>query len=186
MDCGPTCLRMIARYHGRIYSRELLRDRCYIQRDGVSLGGIADGAESIGFQSLPLSTDYETLTEDILLPCIAYWRQRHFIVVHKVSKKYVYVADPAYGLTKYSREEFEKGWYSSKNDNGNKEGLLLILETTPDFFSSEDDPPKKGLGLRFLIPYFKPYSKINNPNFSWVNRYEPDTTCFSFSNSKHC
>lgn len=49
MDCGPTCLRMIAKYYGKSYSLQTLRDLSYITREGVSMLGISDAAESIGF-----------------------------------------------------------------------------------------------------------------------------------------
>ena len=47
-DCGPTCLRMIARHYGRSYTLETLRERCFITREGVSMLGISDAAESVG------------------------------------------------------------------------------------------------------------------------------------------
>lgn len=159
MDCGPTCLKMIAKHYGKVYDREFLRQLANITRDGVSLGGIAEAAEKIGFQSLAVNVAYETLAEDIPLPCIAYWRQRHFIVLHRIDKKGVHVADPAFGLTTYSKEEFLRGWLNSKRAKDDDEGLLLLLETTPDFENTEEQPPKKGLGFRFLLPYFKPYQK---------------------------
>ena len=159
MDCGPTCLKMIAKHYGKVYDREFLRQLANITRDGVSLGGIAEASEKIGFQSLAVNVTYETLAEDIPLPCIAYWRQRHFIVVHKIDKKMVHVADPAFGLTSYPKEEFLRGWLNSKRAKDDDEGLLLLLETTPDFENAEEQPPKKGLGFRFLFPYFKPYRK---------------------------
>ncbi len=159
MDCGPTCLKMIAKHYGKVYDREFLRQLANITRDGVSLGGIAEASEKIGFQSLAVNVTYETLAEDIPLPCIAYWRQRHFIVVHKIDKKGVHVADPAFGLTTYYKEEFLRGWLNSKRVKDDDEGLLLLLETTPNFENTEEQPPKKGLGFRFLFPYFKPYRK---------------------------
>ena len=159
MDCGPTSLKMIAKHYGKVYDREFLRQLANITRDGVSLGGIAEAAEKIGFQSLAVNVAYETLAEDIPLPCIAYWRQRHFIVVHRIDKKGIHVADPAFGLTTYSKEEFLRGWLNSKRTKDDDEGLLLLLETTPDFENTEEQPPKKGLGFRFLLPYFKPYQK---------------------------
>ncbi len=51
MDCGPTCLRMVARYHGKHYNLETLRERSHITREGVSMRGISRAAESIGFRT---------------------------------------------------------------------------------------------------------------------------------------
>jgi ATP-binding cassette, subfamily B, bacterial len=109
MDCGPTCLRMVARSHGRSVSAETLRDKCAITREGVSLGGIADAAEAIGLNSLAVQVDFDTLRFEVPLPCIAHWRQRHFVVVHAVRDNEVDVADPSFGLITYSRDEFVRG-----------------------------------------------------------------------------
>ena len=49
MDCGPTCLRMIAKHYGRSYTLQNLRERSFITREGVSMLGVSDAAESIGF-----------------------------------------------------------------------------------------------------------------------------------------
>src|SRR6187549_3501574 len=104
IDCGPACLRMIAKYHGRAYSGEFLREKCFITRDGVSISGISEAAESIGLRSLAVKVGMESLQHEVPLPCIAHWRQRHFVVVYKVTNKSVFVADPDFGLLKYSHE----------------------------------------------------------------------------------
>jgi len=55
MDCGPTCLRMIAKYHGKAYSLPFLREKCYIDKAGVSLAGMSEGAELIGLRTIGCS-----------------------------------------------------------------------------------------------------------------------------------
>lgn len=162
MDCGPTCLRMIAGFYGKFYSAQYLRERAHITREGVSLGGISQAAESIGMHSLGVSVTYDSLATEVPLPCIAHWRQRHFVVIYKVTKKKVYVADPAHGMISYSKEKFMEGWQSGKSFQADDEGMLLLVEPTPEFYKSEEDTsdaPKK-LGFSFLFPYFKPYTKI--------------------------
>jgi ATP-binding cassette, subfamily B, bacterial len=161
MDCGPTCLKMIAEHYGKVYSREYLRDKSNITKEGVSFGGIAEAAENIGFESMAVRLDFETLKHEVPLPCIAHWRQRHFIVIHAISNDTVYVADPAFGLTSYTTEEFLHGWLNSKAPKAGDEGLLLLLEPMPSFHESEDDTssPSK-LGFRFLLPYCRPYRQI--------------------------
>ena len=78
MDCGPTCLRMIARHHGKIFDADFLREKCSITRAGVSLAGISEAAEAIGMNSLAVQVSFETLRDELPLRCIAHWRQRHF------------------------------------------------------------------------------------------------------------
>ncbi|MEM7367252.1 MAG: peptidase domain-containing ABC transporter [Bacteroidota bacterium] len=158
MDCGPSCIRMIAKYHGRIYSGEYLREKCYITREGVSMLGMSDAAEAIGMRSLMVMVDFPCLLEEVPLPCIAHWRQRHFVVVHKVTATHVFVADPAFGKIKYSKEKFLEGWLYNKRED--EEGILLLLEPSPDFYEREEGGSQTSRkGLRFLGPYFKPYGK---------------------------
>lgn len=157
MDCGPTCLRMIAKHYGRSYAVDFLRKRSNITREGVSIGGIADAAESIGFHTLAVSVDFNTLAQEVPLPCIAHWRQRHFVVVYKIAHDKVYVADPAHGLVDYPKKDFIDGWIGKGADESS-EGYLLLLETTPRFYEYGNEEKRK-YGFKFLSGYFKPYSK---------------------------
>lgn len=82
MDCGPTCLRMVAKYYGRSFPLQTLRDRSQFGKEGVSLLGIAQAAESIGFRALGAKVPFETLVADAPLPCIVHWQHKHFVVVY--------------------------------------------------------------------------------------------------------
>src|SRR5262245_4388034 len=98
MDCGPTCLRMIAKHFGKSYSLETLREKAYIDRQGVSLLGISEAAESIGLRTTAALATYDALIEENPLPAIIHWRHNHFIVLYKIDKKErAYVVDPAHG-----------------------------------------------------------------------------------------
>lgn len=160
MDCGPTCLRIIAKFYGKIYSIDYLREKAHITQQGSSYGGIAEAAEIIGMHSLGVNINYQTLAREAPLPCIAHWRQRHFIVVYKIEKDKVYISDPAHGLITYTKKEFIDGWIPKKDKTVDSEGLVLLLEPTPEFYKNEDEEIRKTLGFKFLIPYFKPYRKI--------------------------
>ncbi len=87
MDCGPACLRMVARHYGRSYTLQTLRQRSFITREGVSMLGISDAAESIGFRTTGVKINFEQLCTDVPLPCVAHWNQNHFVVVYKIRKK---------------------------------------------------------------------------------------------------
>src|SRR6185436_7821742 len=110
MDCGPTSLRIIARFYGRNHSLESLRKKSFTNREGSSLSQLAAAAESIGFRSLVAKINFKQLTEDAPLPCIVHWNQNHFVVAYNVIKNRVYVSDPALGLINYSKEEFLEHW----------------------------------------------------------------------------
>lgn len=156
MDCGPTCLRMVAKYHGKTYSLQELRQRCFVTREGVSLLGISDGAESIGLRTLAAKISFDKLAEEAPLPAIAHWNQSHFVVIYKIKKNKVLVGDPASDLVEYTKEEFLRGWRSGNNE----EGIVLLLEPSPEFYEqkSEDKVDKKG--FMFLFSYLRNYKKF--------------------------
>ena len=156
MDCGPTCLRMVAAYYGKRYSLEGLREKSFITREGVSMLGISEAAEKIGFRSICVQVGYEKLQE-APLPCIIHWNQQHFVVVYKLNDRYVWVADPGAGKLKYIKEEFCNCWLSSRK-NEEDTGVALLLEPTPEFYTTEDEGDEVNRkGFSFLYSYLRPY-----------------------------
>ena len=156
MDCGPTCLRMVAAYYGKRYSLEGLREKSFITREGVSMLGISEAAEKIGFRSICVQVGYEKLQE-APLPGIRHWNQQHFVVVYKLNDKHVWVADPGAGKLKYTKEEFCNCWLSSRK-NEEDTGVALLLEPTPEFYTIEDEGDEVNRkGFSFLYSYLRPY-----------------------------
>lgn len=158
MDCGATCLRMIAKYYGKSYSAQTLRQRSHITREGVSLLGISDAAESIGMRSIGVKSTLEKLEKENVTPFIAHWRQEHFVVVYEISKDKVHVADPAEGKITYTKEEFLHHWASTEK-NEERQGVALLLEPTPDFYEQEDEKADK-TKISFLFKYLRPHRKL--------------------------
>lgn len=155
MDCGPTCLRMISKFHGKEYSLEYLRSNSFLTREGVSLLGISEAAEKIGFRTLGVKIDLDKLINKAPLPCVIHWNQNHFVVLYKIDNGIFYIADPAHGLREVKKSDFEKSWLLVA-----KEGVCLLLDTTPSFYLSDSESiggekVKKGFG--FLIQYLRPY-----------------------------
>lgn len=160
MDCGPACLRMIAKYYGKYFTLQTLRKKCFITHEGVSMLGISEAAESIGFRSLGVRLDTDRLVENVSLPSILHWNQNHFVVLYKVKEKQngkhiFYIADPASKCVRYNREEFEKCWCSLA---GEREGTALLLTPGPDFEQIDEElenTTKRDLIFfaRYLLPY---------------------------------
>ena len=174
MDCGPTCLRMISKFYGRSFTLQELRTKSFITNAGVSMLGISEAAESIGFRTRGYRLSWEQLRDEVPLPCIVHWNQRHFVVVYSVEKKVrsinpfasvkrkdngvkIHVADPASGLLSYTTSEFLKCWYSTKTE-GVQEGTALLLEPTPDFYTQESEE-KSSFNFQYLLNYIRPYYK---------------------------
>jgi ATP-binding cassette, subfamily B, bacterial len=162
MDCGPACLRMVSKYHGKSYSLQKLRDNSFITREGVSLLGISDAAESIGLHTIGARVSFEKLADEVPLPCIVHWKQRHFVVVYDIKgrkgKEIIKVADPAHGLITYSKKEFLSGWLSSVKGEEDL-GICLVIEPTPNFYEQENEKIDKS-SFRFLFSYIRPHRKF--------------------------
>ena len=161
MDCGPACLRMVAKHYGRTYTIQTLRKRSFITREGVSMLGISDAAESIGFHTIGVKIDFERLCDDIPLPCIAHWNQNHFVVVYRIKKRRggnftIYVADPARGLVEYNKEEFMRCWAVTKSE-GRDCGTLLALEPGPEFYDMDDEKKSEEKNIGYFFRYLRPY-----------------------------
>lgn len=160
MDCGAASLRMVAEFYGKRYSLQQLRQLTFVDREGVSARGISAGAESIGLRALPVKLPFqgadneEVGLADAPLPCIAHWRQNHFIVVYKITKKWVWVADPARGRVKFSHREFQRNWCSDQAS-----GIAVLLEPTPDFYAHEGESTDR-TGFGFLLRYLRPYRRL--------------------------
>lgn len=169
-DCGPTCLRMIAKYYGRDISITELRRMSHITREGVSMLGISEAAETIGLHTLCVKIPFEKLNGEAPLPCIVHWNQNHFVVVYKIAKGKIYVADPDAGLFALTQEDFERSWISSSgvNSDGDRRavvplemGIVLLIEPTPKFFSINDSATShRKMGLTYLTSYFGVFKKL--------------------------
>ena len=160
MDCGPSCLRMIAKYYGRSYSLQNLREKCYITRQGVSMLGISDAAEELGFRSQGVRISLEQLVEDVPLPCILHWNQNHFVVLYAIKKKkketVFHISDPGNGKYPIDKKGLEKCWISTR-DGGKESGTALLLTPTPDFYEQIDETAQQKKNLSFYLKYLFPY-----------------------------
>ncbi len=161
MDCGPTCLRIVAKHFGRHYNLETLRELTWKTREGVSLLTVSDAAEKIGFRTQGVRLTWERLME-IPLPVILHWSQYHFVVLFKIKKRKgnfeFHISDPAHGIVVYNKDEFLSFWASTQQD-GTPAGIALLLEPTAEFYKEEGERVNK-TGFRYLFSYLKPYRKL--------------------------
>jgi ATP-binding cassette subfamily B protein len=163
MDCGPTCLKMVARHYGRTLDLEYLRGICYLNSEGVSILSVSEAAEQIGLKTLMLKTTYEYLVENVPLPCILHWNQSHFIILLETHQtgllgrlrgepERITIADPSHGVVTIDRATFMRGWASSADHKG----VLLAVEPSRHFYVAEA-PAEHTQGVAFLGRYIKPY-----------------------------
>jgi ATP-binding cassette subfamily B protein len=161
MDCGPTALRIIAKHYGRSYSLQTLRERCFITRQGVSMLGISDAAESIGLRTQGVRITLEQLIQEAPLPCVLHWSKNHFVVCYAVKgrgegRRSYYISDPAKGKYVMDEAGFKRCWLATRED-GKEWGMALLLSPTPEFYEQEDDEALRGKNLRYYVRYLRPY-----------------------------
>lgn len=154
-DCGPACLKIIAKHFGKFYSLQSLRDKCGITKEGVSLLDLSTGAESIGLRTLAIKCTIDDVVNSVPFPAIIFWKDSHFVVVYHANKKYIWVSDPAKGRIKYTHEEFKKGWYQK----GAKQGVLLAIEPTAEFKDSKAEREQRKNTFSSILKYFTPYQR---------------------------
>ena len=180
-DCGATCLRMIARHYGRFYSLEYLRSISHQRKEGVSLLDITDAAEQIGFRTLAAKLSINQLLNEVPFPLIAHWRQNHYVVVYRVTRRHVYVADPAIGDRKLTIDEFKDGWLST-NEDGQALGIALLLETTPEFKEQEDEGTDRS-SFKYVWQYIRRYKGLITQLSLGLGLDRSATAHFPFFNS---
>ncbi|WP_312340645.1 peptidase domain-containing ABC transporter [Sphingobacterium sp.] len=163
MDCGPACLKMIAKYYGKYYSLPYLRDLCGNTREGVSLAGISHASETIGIRSLAVRCPINALVTKVPLPVIVHWEDKHFVVIYNIKKKrngevFFYIADPAKGHSKCSISELQEKWIK-KSENRNS-GIVLVLEPQADFKQRQvGEKAERGRLIENITGYFLPYKQ---------------------------
>lgn len=159
-DCGPTCLKIIAKFYGKILNIQELRDYSETTRDGSNLLMLSGAAEKFGFRTIGVKRSVQQLDE-VPLPCILHWNKYHYVVLHKIKKGIYYISDPAIGLIDYNQEEFLKFWIGNNANETTKEGIALLLEPTPKFYKSEfETEDKKEFGFGLLFQYIFPYKSF--------------------------
>ena len=158
-DCGPTCLKIIAKHYKKTISIQQLRQLSETTRVGSSLLGLSEAGEDLGFRSLGIKVDLQRLLE-APLPCVLHWNKNHYVVLYKIKKNVFYTSDPAHGLLKYTKGEFIKHWIGNNADDDTEEGIALLLEPTPKFYNTNFEVKEKRMGFRFLFKYLFKYKRF--------------------------
>lgn len=157
MDCGPACLAMIGTVYGKKYTIQYLREKASLSREGVSLTGLADSAEAIGFETFSARTSVEELIRQNHLPCILYWNDNHFVVLYKIKKhlfsgKYIFkIADPAIGPVSLPEVHFKESWIGA-----NRNGVAMFLEPLDTFYENIPERERK-IKIKDVLQYVQPH-----------------------------
>lgn len=164
MECGATCLRMIAKYYGKEYSAETMQQLCVVTREGVSMLSISDAAEYLGFRTVCGRISLEKMVEQRPFPCILHWNQDHFVVLHDVKtrrngQRVFCIADPGKNLLRIEEDTFKNAWVSTRT-YGEEKGIVMALQPTPAFYEKTDERRRMAKPFRFLWSYVQPYKRF--------------------------
>jgi HlyB family type I secretion system ABC transporter len=145
MDCGAASLAMICRHFGRSVSLSRIRQLVHTSLDGTSLKAICRAAGDLGLAARSVKASPRNL-EQMPLPAVIHYDGNHWVVLFDVEEKHVRVADPALGVRRMDRAEFEKLW----------SGYAALFDYTEGFESAPEGKP----GAAWLWPFFRPHSGV--------------------------
>ena len=142
IDCGPTCIQMIAAYYKKKIALGIIKECCHTTRLGISLGDVIEGCKSLGLQTVAVHVKPNELLH-MPLPAILYWEQKHYVVLYRIEvrqdKRIYYIADPAFGKVKLTEEHFMQSWIGEHTS-----GIAVLTEPTDQFYTlPEEDSWKK-------------------------------------------
>ena len=130
-DCAAACLAMVCLHYKKETTITKLRDMMGTDIKGTNLLGLSKCADRLGFTSQAVRVDKEGFKSKYTLPAIANIITKegltHFVVIFKITDKYVVLGDPAKDLIRMEIDEF----YSSFT------GAMLILKPDEEFVSEK-------------------------------------------------
>ncbi len=140
-DCGAACLATVSKQYGLNLSISRIREIAGTDKQGTNAYGMIKAAEELGYSAKGVKGNKEAFFSGFPVPAIAHVIVNggllHYVVIHKVSKDKVIVADPGQGLVTYQPEEFFDIWT----------GVLIILVPTSKFQKGNEN---KGVFSRFF------------------------------------
>lgn len=140
-DCGAACLATICKQYGFKTPITKIREVAGTDKQGTNAFGVIKAAEQLGFSAKGVKGNQEAFFSEFPLPAIAHvvvdGMLLHYVVIHKITKKEVIIADPAKGIVKYTPDEFFKIWT----------GVLILLVPNQNFKKGKET---KGLFERFF------------------------------------
>ena len=159
-DCGAACLATICKQNGYKIGITKIREVAGTDKQGTNAYGVIKAAEALGFSAKGVKGNKEAFFSEFPLPCIAHVRVDgsllHYVVIHKITKKQVIIADPGVGIVKLTPEEFFGEVYEEGKPPKYQWSGVLVLLVKNETFKKGDET--KGLFSRFfhlLIPQKK-------------------------------
>ncbi|MDR1369132.1 MAG: peptidase domain-containing ABC transporter [Dysgonamonadaceae bacterium] len=149
-DCAAACLASVSAYYGLKFPISRIRQYAYTDEKGTNALGLVEAAQKLGFDAKGVRGPFECL-RDIPKPAIAHivikGELHHFVVIYKVTDKYIEVMDPEDGkLYKKKHEDFKTEW----------SGILILLQPTERFQQGD----LKRSNFRTFLELLRPHRSV--------------------------
>ncbi|MEP3345016.1 MAG: peptidase domain-containing ABC transporter [Litoreibacter sp.] len=175
MSCGPTCLRMIATYYGRVLDVEEADSLTNKSRTGVTLSSIVTGAKSIGLEARVLLCDVTELRQN-RCPSLLHWRDNHFVICRPTRRGDFLINDPASRAEirldeKALREHWVRGGHSQT------QGVAAFFTPIPHKFKPFYEPVSLRDHLRPVVQI----AAVHRTRLIWITTFLVLGTILSLS-----
>lgn len=159
-DCGAACLATICKQNGYGIGITKIREVAGTDKQGTNAYGVIKAAEELGFSAKGVKGNKEAFFSEFPLPCIAHvivdGNLLHYVVIHKITKKQVIIADPGVGIVKLTPEEF----FGEVHDEGKPpkyqwSGILILLVKNETFTKGNETKGLFGRFFHLLLPQKK-------------------------------
>lgn len=147
-DCGIACIRIIAKYYGKVIPLKILRTLSETTKIGISVNDIIKCNLAIGLETTALMISVKDIYQ-MPLPAILHWEQNHYVVLYKINikRKKFYIVDPAQGKVSFKETDFSHYW---KEDN--EKGIAILIAPTQNFYEKHyENTPNSITGLLKLL-----------------------------------
>lgn len=132
---GLTCLSLICRHYGRYIN--LTKRSTQEMNPEKSLQQVSNKAGELGLSSIIGYLPVAKLSR-ITLPCILYWDNEYYVVLHKIKCKSYYITDPIKGLTKYNEADMKRHWICSRQEDNEEKGRAIFLKPSDEFYKQAE------------------------------------------------
>ena len=151
-DCGAACIATICKQNGYKIGITKIREIAGTDKQGTNAYGLIKAAEQLGFEAKGVKGNKDALLSGVPVPCIAHMivdgTLLHYVVIHKITRKYIIIADPGVGIVKLSHNSFFGETLNEKDIPKYKwTGILIILSKKESFKKGNET---KGIFSRFI------------------------------------
>ncbi len=151
-DCGPACLQMIATYHGIEVNIRDLRQSAGMSRSGTSMPQLVEAADAIGLSASIEQMAFSDLTHQNT-PFLIPWKHNHFVLVTRIKRNHIEIADPAIGVVQFSHEDFLTHWLTISADQ--TQGFAVFFTLNKNSLDKKTSRPVvENTSITALFRYF--------------------------------